>query len=130
MASNINWFGAVPTAGLQMNERKPFDLSSKEFVNGMDMLGGVFDRWNREKAIDGKLSDLKERLEQLKARRAELQSELNSAAVETYSDSTYEQVANTDPTVKMGGYASPSNSMIGYGAAVGAYPTRQPNVRF
>lgn len=87
--ANINWglvsnLGAnIPTEGRGWN--KPYDTEgfSKSFQEGMNTLGGLFDRFNREKAIgkmgSDKVSAKEEEIKELEAKLASLQSELETA---------------------------------------------------
>lgn len=130
MASNINWnlLGAVPQ---DMYRYTPtFDVNPDSLIKGMEQFGEVFDRWNRESAIDRqdpwkqyqtKKQALQAKIQEIASRLRSLQDELRQAKTidpQYQADQAYALASNADPTVKMDGYPGAGQTarqnMFGY----------------
>lgn len=124
--ANINWglvsnLGAnIPTEGRGWN--KPYDTEgfSKSFQEGMNTLGGLFDRFNREKAIGGMYSNglmaARAKCQKLASKLRELQAELREAQAYEQQGMARpaDEVIRADAARGMQGYASPAGTMLGY----------------
>lgn len=115
--ANINWNvlgGVLP----EFKTYKAVELGADALGKGLDSVGDMFGRWNREKAVGGLLSDRiaakKARIDSLRERLDSLRQELSQAQASEESWKAQQLAINSDPTYKMSGYQSPASSMTGY----------------